>query len=275
MTRWVKNLLIANVAVYFLQQTMPGVTDAFMFVPAYAFGRPWTFVTYMFLHGSIWHILFNMIGLYFFGPRVEQRMGANRFLWLYFLSGISGGLLSLILAPNAPIIGASAAIFGVVLAFARFWPTDKIYIWGVLPLEARWLVVLTIVWAIYSGLTGSTGGVADYAHLGGYVGAYVYLKWLEATKGSRRFRELAASVPADRHLSNLEARRRAVDPRAEPRRGQPHPGQDQRLWTRQPYTPGEAVPVEFRTTRRPGHTHFVNSFTSGVGRWRALRSSAQ
>jgi membrane associated rhomboid family serine protease len=202
MTRWVKNLLIANVAVYFLQQTMPGVTDAFMFVPAYAFGRPWTFVTYMFLHGSIWHILFNMIGLYFFGPRVEQRMGANRFLWLYFLSGISGGLLSLILAPNAPIIGASAAIFGVVLAFARFWPTDKIYIWGVLPLEARWLVVLTIVWAIYSGLTGSTGGVADYAHLGGYVGAYVYLKWLEATKGSRRFKELAASVPADRHLSN-------------------------------------------------------------------------
>jgi membrane associated rhomboid family serine protease len=202
MTRWVKNLLIANVAVYFVQQTMPGVTDALMFVPPLAFVRPWTFVTYMFLHGTIWHILFNMIGLYFFGPRVEQRLGSDRFLWLYFLSGISGALLSLLLAPNAPIIGASAAIFGVVLAFARFWPRDKIYIWGVLPLEARWLVGLTIVWAVYSGLNGSSGGVADYAHLGGYVGAYLYLRWLEETKGSKRFKELAASAPPDRKLSN-------------------------------------------------------------------------
>jgi membrane associated rhomboid family serine protease len=202
MTRWVKNLLIANVAIYFVQQTMPGVTNAFMFVPPYAFVRPWTFVTYMFLHGSIWHILFNMMGLYFFGPRVEQRLGGDRFLWLYFLSGISGALLSLLLAPGAPIIGASAAIFGVVLAFARFWPTDKIYIYGVLPIEARWLVGLTILWAIYSGLTGSTGGVADYAHLGGYVGAYLYLRWLEETKGSKRFKELAASPLPDRKLSN-------------------------------------------------------------------------
>jgi membrane associated rhomboid family serine protease len=202
MTRWVKNLLIANVAIYFVQQTMPGVTNAFTFFPPYAFARPWTFVTYMFLHGSIWHILFNMMGLYFFGPRVEQRLGGDRFLWLYFLSGISGALLSLLLAPGAPIIGASAAIFGVVLAFARFWPTDKIYIYGVLPIEARWLVALTILWAIYSGLTGSTGGVADYAHLGGYVGAYLYLRWLDETKGSKRFKELAASPLPDRKLSN-------------------------------------------------------------------------
>jgi membrane associated rhomboid family serine protease len=204
MTRWARNLLIANIAVYFLQYVMPGVTDAFMFVPVYGLVRPWTFVTYMFLHdpNSIWHIVLNMMGLYFFGPRVEQRMGSDRFLWLYFLSGISGALFSLLLAPNAPIIGASAAIFGIVLAFARFWPTDKIYIWGILPLEARWLVIITIVLAIYSGLNGSTGGVADYAHLGGYVGAYAYLRWLEATKGSKRFKELAASVPADRHLTN-------------------------------------------------------------------------
>jgi len=204
MTRWVRNLLIANVAIYFVQYTMPWVTNAFMFVPAYGFARPWTFVTYMFLHdpNSIWHIVFNMFGLYVFGPRVEQRMGPNRFVWLYFLSGISGALLSLLLAPNAPIIGASAAIFGVVLAFARFWPTDKLYIWGVIPLEARWLVIITIVWAIGSGLMGSLGGVADFAHLGGYVGAYAYLRWLEATTGSKRFKELAAAVPADRHLSN-------------------------------------------------------------------------
>ena len=202
MTRWVQRLLIANVAMYFVQQTMPSVTDSLMFVPVLALARPWSIITYMFLHGSITHILFNMIGLFFFGPRVEQRLGASRFLWLYFLSGISGALLHLWLAPHSPIIGASAAIYGVVLAFARFWPTDKIYIWGILPLEARWLVGITIVMAIYSGLNGSTGGVADFAHLGGYVGAYLYLRWLEETKGSKRFRELAVTAPPDRQLSN-------------------------------------------------------------------------
>ena len=202
MTRWVKNLLIANIGMYFVQQTMPGVTEALMFVPVFAFRQPWTIVTYMFLHGSMTHILFNMLGLYFFGSRVEQRLGANRFLWLYFLSGISGALLHMWLAPQAPIIGASAAIYGVILAFARFWPTDKIYIWGVLPLEARWLVIITILMSIYSGLNGSTGGVADFAHLGGYVGAYLYLRWLEETKGSKRFRELAVAAPPDRRLSN-------------------------------------------------------------------------
>src|ERR1035437_9737672 len=202
MTRWVQRLLIANVGMYFVQQTMPGVTDSLMFVPVLALARPWSIITYMFLHGSITHILFNMIGLFFFGPRVEQRLGASRFLWLYFLSGIWGGLLPLWLRPHSPIIGASAAIYGVVLAFARFWPTDKIYIWGVLPLGARWLVGITVVVAIYSGLNGSTGGVADFAHLGGYVGAYLYLRWLEETKGSKRFRELAVTAPPDRQLSN-------------------------------------------------------------------------
>lgn len=202
MTPWVQRLLIANVLMYFLQQTVPGLTEALAFVPMAILARPWTMVTYMFMHGSITHILFNMIGLFFFGPRVEQRLGASRFLWLYFLSGISGALLHLWLAPHSPIIGASAAIYGVVLAFARFWPTDKIYIWGVLPLEARWLVGITVVMAIYSGLNGSTGGVADFAHLGGYVGAYLYLRWLEETKGSKRFRELAVTAPPDRQLSN-------------------------------------------------------------------------
>lgn len=206
MTRWVRNLVIANVAIYFVQYMMPGlgVTETFMFVPALGFARPWTFITYMFLHdpNSIWHIVFNMFVLFFFGPRVEQRMGPSRFLWLYFLSGVSGALLSMILAPNAEIVGASAAIFGVVGAFARFWPTDKIYIWGVLPLEARWFVIFTIVWAIGSGLAGSRGGVADFAHVGGYLGGFLYLQWLEATKGSKRFKQMAAAVPADKHLSN-------------------------------------------------------------------------
>jgi membrane associated rhomboid family serine protease len=202
MTRWVKNLLIANVGMYFVQQTMPGVTESLMFVPYQALSAPWTIITYMFLHGGFTHILFNMLGLWFFGPRVEQRLGSSRFLWLYFISGVSGALLSLWLAPHSALIGASAAIYGILLAFARFWPTDKILIWGIIPLEARWFVIITVLFAIYSGLNGSTGGVADFAHLGGYVGAYLYLRWLEEATGAKRFKELAASPLPDRKLSN-------------------------------------------------------------------------
>ncbi len=202
MTPWVRNLLIANIGMYFVQQTMPGVTEALLFAPYAALERPWTIVTYMFLHAGFMHILLNMLGLYFFGPRVEQRLGSSRFLWLYFLSGIAGGVLSFWLAPHAAILGASAAIYGVLLAFAKFWPTDKIYLWGVLPIEARWLVIITIVVAIYSGLNGSAGGDADFAHLGGYAGAYLYLLWLDQMRGTKRFRQLAVSPLPDRQLTN-------------------------------------------------------------------------
>jgi membrane associated rhomboid family serine protease len=116
-TPWVRRLIVANIIVFFLQQTVAGVTNALAFVPAYTFVRPWTLVTYMFVHANITHILFNMLALYFFGPRVEERLGETRFVALYAISGISGAVLSLIFAPFAPIVGASGAIFGVMLGF--------------------------------------------------------------------------------------------------------------------------------------------------------------
>ena len=142
MTPWVRRLIVANIIVFFLQQTVAGVTNALAFVPAYTFVRPWTLVTYMFVHANITHILFNMLALYFFGPRVEERLGETRFITLYAISGIFGAVLSLIFAPFAPIIGASGAVFGVMLAFARFWPTALIYIMGILPIQARVAVLL-------------------------------------------------------------------------------------------------------------------------------------
>ena len=210
MTPWVKRLLIANVGMYFLQLAAPAVTEGLAFVPTEVLLRPWTLITYMFLHGSITHILFNMIGLFFFGPRVESRLGPGRFFTLYFLSGISGALVSLIFARNAAVIGASAAVFGVMLGFALFWPRERIYIWGVLPVEARWLVVISTVLALASGLQGSTGGVADFAHLGGYAGAFVYLKWLERAQGVRRFKTKAVASVAPASLGKW----RQVDPKS-------------------------------------------------------------
>lgn len=182
----------------------------FMFLPRAVLFRPWTIVTYMFLHAGFMHILFNMIGLYFFGPRVEARIGSRRFVELYFVSGISGALLSFVFAFSSPIIGASAAVFGVMLAFAVYWPRDRIYIWGVLPIEARWLVVITTALALYSGLGGSQSGVADFAHLGGFIGAWIFLKLINPARVSARFRaKTVAKAPPEtlRNWSRVDVSR--------------------------------------------------------------------
>ena len=193
MTPWVKRLIAANAIVFFLQLTVPGLTNSFAFVPALVMVRPWTVVTYMFLHGGWLHILFNMIVLFFFGPRVEARLGPNRFIALYFLSGIGGAGLSFLLAPNAAIIGASAAVFGVLTAFAKYWPRELIYIWGVLPVPAFLLIALTVGYSLWSGMNGSTGGVADFAHLGGIVVGFLYVVWLDRHYGTKQFRAKATA----------------------------------------------------------------------------------
>ena len=191
MTPWVLRLLIANVVVYFLQQTIGGLTQSLMFVPSLIWTRPWTIITYMFLHASVSHILFNMLSLYFFGSRVEQRLGPERFFALYFLSGIGGALLSFVFSPYTPILGASGAVFGVSLAFARFWPRDQILIWGIIPVEARWLVAFMTLIALF----GIGSGVAHFAHLGGFLGGFLYLLFLERRQGARRFKKVATSGP--------------------------------------------------------------------------------
>jgi membrane associated rhomboid family serine protease len=190
-TPWVQRLLIANVAAFFVQLTAPSLMEPLVFVPMLVFTHPWTIVTYMFLHGGFTHLLFNMLGLYFFGPRIEARLGGQRFLTLYFVAGISGALLSFVFAPYAGVIGASAGIFGIMLAFAHFWPREQIYIWGILPLEARWLVVITTVLAIWSGMGGSRSGAADFAHLGGYAGAFLYLRFIRWGSAAARFKKKA------------------------------------------------------------------------------------
>lgn len=187
MTPWVRRLLIANVAMFVVSMAAPAVTNALVLVPAFIPMRPWTVVTYAFLHGGFLHLLFNMIVLYFFGPRLESRLGGNRFLGLYFVSAIVAALASL-LTPYVPIVGASGAVFGVLLGFAKYWPHDRIYIYGVLPIEARWLIIILAAWSVVAGVRGG-GNIAHFAHLGGLVGGWLYLKILERRTGARRFRE--------------------------------------------------------------------------------------
>lgn len=195
MTPWVKRLMIANVVMFFIQQTVPGLEQTLWFLPAAAFARPWTLITYMFLHGGLMHLLFNMLAFYFVGPRVEMRLGSRSFFSLYMISGISGALLSLVLARGNPIVGASAAVMGVMLAYARFWPRDRFFIWGIVPVEARWLVLGYTAWSIFSGYRGSQGGVADFAHLGGFVGAFIYLQLLGRNAAGQQFKKKVTAAP--------------------------------------------------------------------------------
>lgn len=174
-------LLAINVGVFLLQVAAPGITDAFGFVPAYILQRPWTLITYQFLHSGFGHIFANMLGLFFFGPRVESFLGSNRFLTMYLIAGVTGALLSVFFTPYANIIGASGAVFGVELAFAKFWPREKIFIYGVFPIEARWLIVAVVLFSLFGV------GIAHFAHLGGILGAYIYLKIVESRAPSKQW----------------------------------------------------------------------------------------
>ncbi len=196
MTRWVSRLIYANAAVFVLTSLQPGLLPALWLVPALIPLRPWTPVTYMFLHGGLWHLAFNMIALFFFGPRLEARLGGQHFLGLYFASGVAGALLSL-LTPSVPIVGASGAVYGVLLGFARIWPRDQIFIWGIFPIEARWLVAIMTGLSLYGGFIGRGGGVAHFAHLGGFLGGFLYLKWMEHRSPARQFKA-KVNAPARR-----------------------------------------------------------------------------
>jgi membrane associated rhomboid family serine protease len=193
MTPWVARLIFLNVLMYGLIIVVPGLGDALMFVPALFLSRPWTIVTYMFLHGGLGHIFFNMLVLFFFGPRLEARMGGRRFLGLYLTSGIVGGLLSFT-SPMIGVIGASGAVYGVMLAFAYYWPREVVHIWGVLPIEVRWLVLGMTVLSVVSGFGGAGDGIAHFAHLGGFLGAWIYLKVMDRTSGTRRFQAQAVAT---------------------------------------------------------------------------------
>jgi len=142
-------------------------------------GAVWTFVTYMFMHGSFTHILFNMLGLFIFGSHVERQMGSNEFLLFYLVTGILSGIFSFGMYyfsgnPLAALVGASGAVFAVQLAYAVFFPTSIIYIWGILPLRAPVMVLAFTVLSLFFIVTGRGGNVAHATHLAGFAFAWLY-----------------------------------------------------------------------------------------------------
>jgi membrane associated rhomboid family serine protease len=195
MTPWVLRLIIANVVIFLVTMSSPALFRLFMFVPALTPVRPWTIVTYMFLHAGFGHLLFNMLGLFFFGPRLEARLGGRHFLSLYFVSGVMGAILSFF-TPYSAIVGASGAVFGIFLAFAVYWPRERVYIYGLFPVQSRVLVAIMTLLALFGGFGGSGGGIAHFAHLGGFAGGFLYLRWMEWSSPTARFKRKTAAPAA-------------------------------------------------------------------------------
>lgn len=214
-THWVRLLLVANILAYFWQQQLPQQASAFVLVPALLPARPWTAFTYMFLHADFGHILFNMLSLFFFGPQVEERLGGRRFLILYFISGLTGAAASAVFTPYVRIVGASAAIFGVMLAFAQFWPHSQVLIWGIIPVRARVLVVIMTVLALLGGARLLEPNVAHFAHLGGFLGGWLVLRVYAARQQEARVRSgfpaPAAAGPAPNAETTDKWKRIALD----------------------------------------------------------------
>jgi membrane associated rhomboid family serine protease len=182
-----KALIGANVAVFFAQTLFPPLTGAFGLQPRLVIhGWLWQLGTYMFLHGGLWHIVFNMLALWMFGAELERLWGTRYFLRFYFVTGVGAGLLTVLfsLLPfdvgrevyYSNVIGASGAIYGLLLAYGLYFPDRPIYLYLVFPIPARYFVLIMGAIALYLSVSGGGSGIANATHLGGLLVAYLFLK---------------------------------------------------------------------------------------------------
>lgn len=218
----VKNLLIINVLVFLAQVTFQN-NEHFSIENLFAlhdvrsvYFKPYQLVTHLFLHGSIGHIFFNMFALWMFGQTLENRFGSKRFLIFYFVSGLGAALLHLAvlyfelqpvweafrsLPPeqqaeiaqspafkiNVETVGASGAIFGCLAAFGYLFPNTMIYVYFLLPLKAKWFVLIYAGLELWMGIRNSAGdNVAHFAHLGGALAGFLLVLFWNKTD-RRRF----------------------------------------------------------------------------------------
>jgi membrane associated rhomboid family serine protease len=189
-TRTVKAIIIINAAAFLVDTIarfagIRAIFVAFALIPLRVTHELtlWQFVTYMFLHGDVVHILSNMLTLYMFGNELERYWGAARFLRYYLITGIGAGVCSWIVGPESSIaiVGASGAIYGILLAFGLLYPNRIIYLNLLLPIKVKWMVLIMGAVTFLFSITGGEPGVAHVAHLGGMLVGYLMLRgpeWL-------------------------------------------------------------------------------------------------
>lgn len=201
-----KNIIIINILVMimtFLNEDFMYGTFS-LFYPTSPFFRPWQIITHMFMHGGFWHLFFNMYTLFFFGCVLERMWGPKKFLFFYFATGIGAALLhtgvqaiemQVYMAQAAensagaiqaihslkmtPTVGASGAIYGVLLGYAMLFPDSVLtLLFPPVSLKAKWMVAIFAAIELFTGVFGMGGGVAHFAHLGGMLfGWLIIMYW--------------------------------------------------------------------------------------------------
>lgn len=186
----IKYLMVTNVAVFLLAGffstfSLEGIgiepfirIILFLYPLGHGF-EPWQLVTYMFMHGGLMHLLFNMFALWMFGMDLENDWGSKKFLGYYLLCGVGAGISTLLIGPffgpPAPTVGASGAIYGVLLAFGMMYPDRPVFVYFLLPIRARYFVIIFMALELYNGVTGTSDGIAHFAHLGGAAVGLIYI----------------------------------------------------------------------------------------------------
>lgn len=179
----VKHLLVINV-IFFIALFTPGIGDYLFRYGALwpvesQYFEPWQLITYMFLHGGLGHIFFNLFALWIFGQSIENFWGTKRFTIYYFLTGIGAAVLHMVIGGGgAPTIGASGAVFGILLAFGMMFPDRYIMLLiPPVPIKAKYFVAIFGAIELFYGVTGTRSGIAHFAHLGGMVVGYLLIRY--------------------------------------------------------------------------------------------------
>jgi len=217
----IKGLLITNTTIFIVMWFFSAfhfngislhmaLTTIFGLMP---FGQgfyPWQLITYQFIHADFWHLFFNMVfGLWMFGMEVEHIWGSKKFLIYYLSCGVAAGLSQLILSPIfepalGPTIGASGAIYGVMIAFAAMFPDRYIFLYFLIPVKVKYFVIILIVFGVMS--VGGQGNIANLAHLGGAVAGYLYILYdrrqLNRGRSHRTFQSSMSSAQWSRPTSS-------------------------------------------------------------------------
>lgn len=183
----VKNLVIANTLIYAAVALIPAVARIAGYCELFWFQSPffhtWQFITYMFLHGSLSHLFFNMFALWMFGRLLEFELGSKRFIVYYLVCGIGAALIQLGVAWltgdfGIRLIGASGAVMGLLLAFGVMHPNEAIFIFPLpFPIKAKWFVIGYAILEIVLGTAGMHSGIAHFAHVGGMLWGFLLLRY--------------------------------------------------------------------------------------------------
>lgn len=194
-----KNLVAINILMFIATLINENfmVANFAMFYPASPFFKPWQILTHMFMHGGFWHIFFNMYSLLMFGSILERSLGPKKYLIFYFVTGLGAVALhtgvewmqARVFIANGiaqayqqllvtPTLGASGAIYGVLIGFAMLYPQARLMlIFPPIPVKAKWLVIIFVAIELFLGINGFQEGVAHFAHLGGMLFGWLLIRW--------------------------------------------------------------------------------------------------